>query len=66
MTNYVRYLGVKIDENLNWKIHIHDLASKLNGVNSVLSKLRPFVSSEILRFVYFAIFQSHVNYVCLA
>ena len=28
-TKYFRYLGIKIDENLNWKIHIHDLASKL-------------------------------------
>ena len=23
--NYVKYLRIKIDENLNWKIHIHDL-----------------------------------------
>ena len=65
-TNYVRYLGMKIDENLNWKSHIDDFASKLNRANSLLSKLRYFVSSEILRSVYFAIFQSFVNYVCLA
>ena len=51
---------------MNSKFHIDDLASKLNRANSVLSKLRRFVSSEILRSVYFAIFQSHVNYVCLA
>ena len=25
---YFRYLGIKIYENLNWKIHIHDLAFK--------------------------------------
>ena len=31
-TKYLRYLGIKIDENLNWKIHIHDLGSKLNAV----------------------------------
>ena len=64
-TNYVRYLVIKTDENLNRKIHIHDLASKLNRANSVLSKLKHFVSSEILRSVYFAMFRSHVNYVCL-
>ena len=22
-TKYLRYPGIKIDENLNWKIHIH-------------------------------------------
>ena len=28
-TNYVEYLEIKINENLNWKINAHDLASKL-------------------------------------
>ena len=55
-TNYVRYLGKKNNENLDWKIHIHDLASKLSRANSVLFKLRHFVNSGILRTVYFAIF----------
>ena len=25
----VKYLGTKIDENLNWKQHIHDIVIKL-------------------------------------
>ena len=61
-TKYLRYLGIKIDENLNWKIHIHDLASKLNRANAVLAKLRHFVNGEILRSTYFAMFHSHLNY----
>ena len=65
-TKYLRYLEIKIDENLNWKIHIHDLAPKLNRANAVLAKLRYFVKSEILRPTYFAIFHSHLNYVCIA
>ena len=65
-TNFMRYLGMKIDENLNWKIHIHHLASKINRASSFLPKLRHFVSCKILRSVYFAVFQSHVNYVCMA
>ena len=64
-TNHVRSLGIKIYENLNWKAYVHDIAFKLNRANLVLSKLRQFVSSEILRSVYFAIFQSHINYVCV-
>ena len=48
-TKYLRYLGIKIDENLKWKIDIHDLASKLNRANAVLEKLRHFVNSEILK-----------------
>ena len=65
-TKYLRYLGIKIDEKLNWKIHMHDLASKLNRANAILAKRRHFVKSEILRSTYFSIFHSHLNYVCIA
>ena len=65
-TKHLRYLGVKIDDNLNWKIHIHYIASKLDRTNAVLEKLRHFVNSEFLRSTYFAIFHSHLNYVCIA
>ena len=46
-TKYFRYLGTKIDENLNLKTHIHGLASKLNRANAVIAKLEYFVNSEI-------------------
>ena len=58
--------GKKINENFNWKIHVNDLASKLNRANAVTAKLRHFVNREILRPTYFPIFHSHLNYVCLA
>ena len=62
----MRYLGIKIDKNLNWKIHMNDLGSKLNRANALLAKLRYFANSEILRSTYFSIFHSHLNYVCIA
>ena len=37
----MKYLGIKIDINLNWKIQIHDLASKLNK-GSFGANLRSF------------------------
>ena len=65
-TKYLRYLEIKVDGNLNWKTHIHDLNSKLNRANAVLTKLKHFVKSEILRCSNFDIFHSHFNYVCIA
>ena len=35
----VKYLGIKTDENRNWK-HIHDNAKKFNRANDVLCKIR--------------------------
>ena len=42
------------------------LPLEANKANAVLTKLRNFVNSEILRSTYFAIFHSHLNYVCIA
>ena len=65
-TKYLRYLEIKNDANLDWKINIHELTSKSNRGNAVLAKLKHFLSSEILRSTYFAIFHSHLNYLCVA
>ena len=40
----VKYLGIKINENFNWKQHIHDIAIKLNRANALLSINRNCVS----------------------
>ena len=61
-TNNVRYLGIKIDENLTWKQHIDYTITKLNRANALLYKIRNFVKPKALRSVYFAIFESHLNY----
>ena len=58
--NSVRYLGVKIDENLSWKDHIHDIATKLNRANALL--FRNYVNFNTLKSIYFAIVDSHINY----
>ena len=39
---YVKYLGIFIDENLNWKIHTK-ISTKLIKGNAVLSELMHFV-----------------------
>ena len=58
----VKYLDIKIDENLNWMQHIHDIAIKLNRVNSLLYTIRNYVNKHILRTVFFSTFDSHINY----
>ena len=64
-TNSVKYLGIKIDENLNWHEQINNVAVKLNRANAMLSKVRHFVHKKTLKH-YHAIFESHLFYSCLA
>ena len=64
-TEGVKYLGVKIDANLSWQYHVNDLSIKLNRANALLIKMRKHVSLEMLRSIYFAIFDSYLSYCCL-
>ena len=61
----VKYLGIKINENFNWKQHIRDFAIKLNRASALLSIIRNYVNKHILRTIYFPIFDSRINYVNL-
>ena len=48
-TNFVKYLGIRIDENLNWKHHVTDIVIKLNSANGLLFKIRNFVNVNTLK-----------------
>ena len=55
--------GVKIDANLSYDVN--DLSIKLNRASAFLFKMRKYVSLNILRSIYFAIFDSYLSYCCL-
>ena len=61
----VRYLGVKIDSKLNWKNHVNAIATKLHRANAMLYKVRYFVNANVLKSIYYALLESHINYACI-
>ena len=58
----MRYLGFKTDDSLKWKNQTYDIPTKLNRANALLYIIRNYVSFSTLKAIYFAIFDSHVNY----
>ena len=58
----VKYLDIKIDENLNWKHHVNEVSTKLIMANVILFKIRIYANPKIIRSIYFGIFESHLNY----
>ena len=60
----IKYLGIILDEHLSWKNHIKSISLKLRRANGALSKLRHYVSSNILNTVYYSLFHSHIFYAC--
>ena len=60
--NYTKYLGVIIDNKLNWKLHIKQINLKLSKGIGVLYKLRHLVPKQSLKSLYSSFIQSHVLY----
>ena len=58
----IKYLGILIDSNLNWKSHIGYVAKKIKRGVGVLSKLRYFTNIHILKKLYYALIQPFLVY----
>ena len=63
-SQFVKYLGVLLDEHLTWKNHVSSVAKKLQRANGMLAKIRHYVPLNSLLNVYHAIFSSHMRYAC--
>ena len=61
-TNNYKYLGVIVDDHLNWKCHIDKLCSKLSSVCGVLSKVRHYLDRNSLLLIYNSLFDSRIRY----
>ena len=62
MKNYVKYLGILIDKNLSWKIHIDNVATKLSKTVGLIAKLRHFVPQHTLLNIYGALILPYLSY----
>ena len=57
-----KYLGVLLDEHVLFKDHINTLKQKLNRASGILAKLRHDLSFDILKTVYYSLFDTHLHY----
>ena len=51
----IKFLGVWMDEQLNWKAHITYISNKISKAIGILKKVRYSVTSKILRNLYYAL-----------
>ena len=51
-----QYFGVYVDKNLPWNYQINQIKSTLSRSCGLLAKLRHYVKEDLLKTVYFAIF----------
>lgn len=62
----IKYLGVLIDQNLNWKIHINNLTSRLRKLITLFKKIRHINDVKTVKTVYYSLCQSIATYGILA
>ena len=60
--NEFNFLGTMFDECLTWKSHTQKVASKIAIVAGTISRLKRFLPSDILKTIYNALIQPHLNF----
>lgn len=57
-----RYLGLYIDENLNWKSHVQRLSKEISRPIGVINKLKHKLNKKTLELIYHSLIHSKVSY----
>ena len=61
-TNSARFLGIIIDENLSWDMHLEHLEQKLNSAIITIKRIKKFIPTEHYNKLYHTLFASHLSY----
>ena len=56
------FLGITINQHLNWATHINSIAAKLNNIIGIMYKLKNILPKKILKVIYNSLFLPHLNY----
>ena len=56
-----KFLGLLINENINWNDHIKSISIKISRAVGILNKLKFYLPQTILLTLYFALIHSHFN-----
>ena len=57
-----RYLGVYLDEQLNWQYHLKKLKSKIAMASYILIKSRKYLDLRTLKMLYYSTVYPHITY----
>ena len=60
--DHVKYLGIYMDQHLNWKYQISHVSKKVSRGVGILSKLRHFLNTKLLCNIYYCLVYSYLSY----
>jgi hypothetical protein len=56
------FLGIVIDNSLYWKLHVEQTVPKLSAACYAIRSVKPYVSHETMKMVYFSYLHSSMTY----
>ena len=62
LSKKVTYLGMTLDEHLDWSPELQNLFTKLSRAVGMLSRLRYYLQYNTLISIYYGLFNSHIDY----
>ena len=57
-----KFLGVLIDDKLNWKMHINDISGKISRGIAIIVKARKLINTESLKCLYYSFIYPYLTY----
>lgn len=61
-TDFIRYLGVILDENLNFESHIEAVSTRARKLMFIMRQIRDVTDEKVKKMVYFALCESVMSY----
>ena len=58
----IRFLGIDLDQNLKFDLHLNNIANKLSKINGVIYRMRENFPSYVLIKLYYSLIEPHLNY----
>ena len=60
--NETKFLGLIINANLSWKTHIESIKSKLSSACYAVTSIKPYITINTLKMIYYSYFHSVMAY----
>ena len=57
-----KYLGVILNDKLNWTSHINNIYTKISKASYILCKIRHYVNLNTLKMIYYSLVYPHLTY----
>ena len=61
-SGYMAFLGIYIDDKLNWKYHINTVRSKLSKVAAIIYRASCLINQDGIYMLYCSLFLPYINY----